>query len=96
MTRGHVTAVTLTVGTVLAAGLLTAYVGSTSAAAATDSPMRGMTVGVVHDGAPMAPCEFEDSSGPCYWDATERGNGSGLSFIVTDDGTVVHVEGASW
>lgn len=34
------------------------------------------------------PCAAEDSPGPCYWDATERGNGAGRSFVVHADGTV--------
>lgn len=28
------------------------------------------------------PCEYEDSPGPCYWDASERGNGQGEDFVV--------------
>ena len=31
------------------------------------------------------PCEREDSAGPCYWDASVRGNGQGRSFVVTGD-----------
>ena len=46
-----------------------------------------------------APCEHEDSPGPCYWDAQERGNGAGRSFVVepagdpadNDDDTVIYV-----
>jgi hypothetical protein len=30
------------------------------------------------------PCEFEDSQN-CYWNAAERGNGVGQSFINVDD-----------
>lgn len=33
-------------------------------------------------------CAHEDSVGPCYWDATTRGNGKGRSFIVTDDNEI--------
>lgn len=33
------------------------------------------------------PCVTEDAAGPCYWDADERGNGEGRSFVV--DGDVV-------
>jgi hypothetical protein len=28
------------------------------------------------------PCIEEDSIGPCYWDATVRGNGKGRSFVI--------------
>jgi hypothetical protein len=31
-------------------------------------------------------CATEDSSGPCYWDAQDMGNGHGRSFVVTADG----------
>lgn len=34
------------------------------------------------------PCEQEDSPGPCYWDATVRGNKQGQSFVITSDGTI--------
>lgn len=34
------------------------------------------------------PCATEDSTGPCYWDATRQGNGKGRSFTVTADGKV--------
>ena len=37
-----------------------------------------------------APCANEDSMGPCYWDATKRGNGKGMSFVVTDDNEVFY------
>ena len=35
------------------------------------------------------PCAEEDSAGPCFWDATKRGNGYGQSFYV-DSLQVVH------
>ena len=38
------------------------------------------------------PCEREDSVGPCYWDAQQRGNGKGRSFVVTDDGEIFYYE----
>lgn len=37
------------------------------------------------DAAPLKrlpACAFEDSKGPCYWDAATRGNGKGRSFWV--------------
>lgn len=37
------------------------------------------------------PCETEDQSTPCYWDASTRGNGQGRSFIVTTTGRTVYV-----
>jgi hypothetical protein len=39
----------------------------------------------------MEPCAEEDSDGPCYWDAQERGNGIGHSFYVTDEQVLVYV-----
>lgn len=44
--------------------------------------------------APMPPCVQEDSPGPCFWDAGERGNGEGSSFWVGAD-QVVHY-GQRW
>lgn len=37
-------------------------------------------------------CATEDAPGPCHWDATEQGNGTGQSFTVTTgpDGTTVY------
>jgi hypothetical protein len=40
--------------------------------------------------APMPACATEDSTGPCQWDATTRGNGNGRSFTRTSDGTTVY------
>lgn len=37
-----------------------------------------------------SPCEYEDSPGPCYWDASAMGNGYGTSFVVHADGSVEH------
>jgi hypothetical protein len=31
----------------------------------------------------LPPCEWEDSTG-CFWDAQERGNGLGRSFVALD------------
>ena len=35
------------------------------------------------------PCEYEDSTGPCYWDAQVRGNGEGRSFVI-DENQEIH------
>lgn len=35
-------------------------------------------------------CKHEDSPGPCYWNATKRGNGNGRSFVVLKNGKVVY------
>jgi len=35
-------------------------------------------------------CEWEDSPGPCWWDAGSAGNGRGHSFYVTRDQRVVY------
>lgn len=44
-------------------------------------------------GAPpaMAACQYEDSPGPCVWDARHMGNGSGKSFIRKASGRVEYV-----
>lgn len=41
----------------------------------------------------LTPCATEDSETPCYWDAANRSNGQGSSFIVTITGHVIHTEG---
>lgn len=44
------------------------------------------------------PCATEDAAGPCYWDATEQGNGEGRSFLVEPtadgEGQVIYVNDA--
>jgi hypothetical protein len=42
----------------------------------------------------VPPCLEEDSAGPCFWDASTRGNGVGVSFTV-DGSQVVHYAGAT-
>ena len=42
----------------------------------------------------VPPCVEEDSAGPCFWDASTRGNGVGVSFTV-DGSQVVHYAGAT-
>lgn len=39
----------------------------------------------------MPSCVTEDAPGPCYWDADTRGNGMGMSFIVTERGDVIYL-----
>ena len=40
------------------------------------------------------PCEYEDSPGPCVWDAASQGNGEGQAFIVYPDGNIVYLDDA--
>ena len=41
-------------------------------------------------------CVSEDQAvGPCFWDATVSGDGSGSSFLVEEDGSVFYVEPAA-
>lgn len=44
---------------------------------------------VVRPAALLPPCPVDDSPGPCYWNAATRGNGEGMSFIVTRKGRVI-------
>lgn len=32
----------------------------------------------------LSPCLTEDQVTDCYWDASERGNGTGTDFIILD------------
>jgi len=36
--------------------------------------------------ANLAPCQFEDGPGPCYWDATTQGNHQGRSYWIDRHG----------
>lgn len=47
--------------------------------------LPGATPSWVPAGVPA--CATEDAAGPCYWDATSRGNGDGESFWIDADGT---------
>lgn len=40
---------------------------------------------------PMAACQYEDSPGPCVWDARHMGNGEGSSFVRRPAGHVKYV-----
>jgi hypothetical protein len=39
-------------------------------------------------GLRLPACSTEDDPGPCFWDASSRGNGDGRSFVVWFDGSV--------
>jgi hypothetical protein len=44
-----------------------------------------ITLGVTAQSAHAMPtCQYEDSPGPCKWDATKQGNGKGTSFVNDD------------
>lgn len=34
--------------------------------------------------ATIPACQYEDSPGPCKWDAAKQGNGKGTSFVNND------------
>ena len=80
-------------------GVCVVSVGACSPAyASTESP-GGLIQGwvTVDTGAPVdvsgtPACEDEGQEyGPCLWDATVSGNGSGDSFIVEEDGSVTYI-----
>lgn len=39
------------------------------------------TIGTLPPADTLPPCQYEDSNS-CYWDASIRGNGLGVSFIA--------------
>ena len=41
-----------------------------------------------HVNPPIPACVGEDTPGPCFWDATHRGNGLGRSFVRDAEGNV--------
>jgi hypothetical protein len=42
----------------------------------------------------LEPCATEDQLTDCYWDAHERGNGQGMSFIIVN-GTLTYEDGTT-
>lgn len=58
------------------------------------SPARGVEP-MTPDTVP--PCLSDDGSGPrpCFWDATRRGNGAGVSFLVDGSGRVFYADGST-
>ena len=51
-----------------------------------------LILGTATEVAPnMSACQYEDSAGPCVWDARHMGNGSGKSFIRKASGRVEYV-----
>lgn len=40
--------------------------------------------------AVFPPCEYEDST-MCYWDAEERGNGQGRSFVSISEDLIIYL-----
>ena len=41
----------------------------------------------------LMPCADEDGPGPCYWDASTRGNGIGSSFLIDQHGMTWYLAG---
>jgi hypothetical protein len=54
------------------------------------TPPATSTTPTTEDTTNMPACATEDSIGPCYWDATTRGNHTGRSFHRLTDGTTVY------
>lgn len=80
-------------------GACVAAMGACSPAYASEETPDGLIQGwvTVDTGAPVdvsgtPACEDEGQEyGPCLWDATVSGNGSGDSFIVEEDGSVTYI-----
>lgn len=80
-------------------GACVSAMGACSPAYASDVTHGGLVQGwvTVDTGAPVdvsgtPACEDEGQEyGPCFWDASSSGNGSGGSFIVEEDGSVTYV-----
>lgn len=80
----------MNIRTIAATALLAAVAGHLAGGVVTStvtaSPIAQVTSPRL---ATMAPCKYEDGSGstlPCYWDATTRGNGVGVSFWLDKHG----------
>lgn len=82
-----------------AVGVCVMGVGACAPAYASEETPGGLVQGwvTVDTGAPVdvsgtPACEDEGQEyGPCFWDASVSGNGSGDSFIVEEDGSVTYV-----
>jgi len=80
-------------------GVCVAAMGACGPAYASDVTPGGLVQGwvTVDTGAPVdvsgtPACEDEGQEyGPCFWDASSSGNGSGDSFIVEEDGSVTYI-----
>lgn len=80
-------------------GVCVAATGACAPAYANEGTPGGLVQGwvTVDTGAPVdvsgtPACEDEGQEyGPCLWDATISGNGSGDSFIVEEDGSVTYI-----
>jgi len=80
-------------------GVCVAAMGACAPAHANEGTPGGLVQGwvTVNTGAPVdvsgtPACEDEGQEyGPCLWDATVSGNGSGDSFIVEEDGSVTYI-----
>ena len=80
-------------------GVCVAAMGACAPAMASEEAPGGLIQGwvTVDTGAPVdvsgtPACEDEGQEyGPCFWDATISGNGSGDSFIVEEDGSVTYI-----
>jgi hypothetical protein len=70
---------------VLAVAALCAVLGviGWATASAPESAVSPLIARAVEMG--YMPCETEDDTRPCYWDASVRGNGDGRSFVWTGD-----------
>ena len=69
----------LTVALLTALGVATLF-GLSVASGALDQ--------TTHTPSTLPACATEDALGPCRWDATEQGNGTGRSFTIHSDGRV--------
>lgn len=79
----------------VASAILIAGIGSTAVglSVASADPICRVTDESATQGcaAIMPPCAVEDSVGPCYWDAANRGNHEGRSFVAIPDMGVIPV-----
>ena len=81
------------------AGVTVGLLGLGACAPAYAGPDGGWVLsatGAPVDVSGVPACVSEDQLvGPCFWDATVSGDGSGASFLVEEDGSVSYVEPAA-
>jgi hypothetical protein len=82
----------------LATAVLCMGVGGLAGYGVGSTPVVGNTPAVGSTPAPavaqaLPPCPTEDSVEPCFWDASQRSNGRGRSFVVLPDCWVQYADG---
>lgn len=89
------------IGRMFAVGIIAALIGGGVAIAENADAVSQVTINkYIRANGGIPPCTHEDGSGqpgPCYWDASERGNGKGYDYVAVPvkgkDKAIVYLTG---